>query len=131
MIVVLWIRVFYFLRYNEWMGRFLAVLERLLYDVALFFLFYLMQLLFFSIVSELSFRRLPNYNTVGKAYATLFYASFGHFSFYEVQKAEFGEYFGYAFMIIFLAINIGIIMSLFTSIITVLYDALSLNSNIY
>lgn len=40
-IVIMWIRVFYFLRYNEFMGKFIGVVERLLYDVILFFIFYI------------------------------------------------------------------------------------------
>src|SRR5438132_13302156 len=55
-IVVLWIRVFYFLRYNEFMGKFLGVVERLIYDLFIFFCFYLLQLIFFSCISELSFK---------------------------------------------------------------------------
>lgn len=41
-IVILWIRVFYLLRYNEFMGKFVAIIERLIYDVFLFFCFYLL-----------------------------------------------------------------------------------------
>jgi hypothetical protein len=74
---------------------------------------------------------LTDYNTAAKAFKTLFYASFGQFSFEQIAEAQYGEYFGYTFMIIFLVINIGLIMSLFISIITVLYDAFSHNSNIY
>jgi hypothetical protein len=61
----------------------------------------------------------------------LFYASFGQFSFDEVSQADFGEYFGYTFMIIFLVVNIGLIMSLFISIITVLFDAFSGKAHIF
>lgn len=88
-------------------------------------------MLFFSGVSELAFKELPDYNSVSSAFKTLFYASFGQFSFDEVSKADFGEYFGYTFMIIFLVVNIGLIMSLFVSIIVVLYDAYYQKAQIY
>lgn len=130
-LIVLWIRVFYFLRYNEWMGRFLGVVERLIYDLFIFFCFYILQLIFFSSISELCFKRLPDYGSMGAAFKTLFYASFGHFSFTEISESDHGQYFGYTFLIIFLVVNIGLIMSLFVSIIVVLYDAFSHNSNIY
>jgi hypothetical protein len=57
-LIILWIRVFYFLRFNEWMGKFVGVVERLLFDVALFFCFYIIELCFFALVAELCFRRL-------------------------------------------------------------------------
>jgi hypothetical protein len=41
-IVILWIRVFYLIRFNQLLGRFIGVVERLFYDVALFFLFYIL-----------------------------------------------------------------------------------------
>lgn len=84
-IVILWVRVFYFLRYNEFMGKFLGIVERLLYDVALFFCFYVLELIFFALIAELCFRRLTDYNTSFKAFKTLFYASMGQFSFDEMQ----------------------------------------------
>ena len=121
-VVLLWLRVFYLLRFNEYLGKFLGILDRLLYDVLIFFGMYLLQLLFFSALSSLAFRKLPNYSTVPNAFKTLFYASFGDFSFTEVQKAQFGEYFGIAFMIIFLVCNLGLMMNLFIAIIVVLYE---------
>jgi hypothetical protein len=40
-IVIMWIRVFYFLRYNEFMGKFIGIIERLFKEVLLFFIFYI------------------------------------------------------------------------------------------
>lgn len=40
-IVIMWIRVFYFLRYNEFMGKFIGIVERLFKEVLLFFCFYI------------------------------------------------------------------------------------------
>lgn len=76
-IIILWVRVFYFLRFNEPMGKFVGIVERLLYDVALFFCLYLLELTFFSLIAEISFRTLSEYNTAGQAFKTLFYASMG------------------------------------------------------
>jgi len=83
------------------------------------------------LIAELCFRRLYNYDTAVKAFKTLFYASFGDFSFNEVENAEQGQYFGITFMVLFLIFNIGLMMSLFIAIITVLFDALAGNRHIY
>ena len=40
-IVIMWIRVFYFLRYNEFMGKFIGIVERLFVEVFMFFCFYI------------------------------------------------------------------------------------------
>jgi hypothetical protein len=121
-IIVLWIRVFYLIRYNEGIGKFITILERVLYDVFIFFCCYIIQLVFFALVADLCFRDLPSFNTVTVAFRTLFYASFGGFSFEEVGLSIYGPYFGYTFMIIFLVVNIGLIMNMFISIINVLWD---------
>jgi len=41
-IVCLWIRVFYLLRFNEYMGKFIGIVDRLFYDLFIFFCFYLL-----------------------------------------------------------------------------------------
>ena len=130
-IVIMWIRVFYFLRYNEFMGKFIGIVERIFKEVLLFFVFYILQLIFFSLVSELCFRTALNYNTTFKAFKTLFYASLGDFSFDDIQKSEKGEYFGITFMIIFLVCNVGIILNIFIAVIAVLYDNYAENRNVF
>jgi hypothetical protein len=121
-IVIMWIRVFYFLRYNEFMGKFIGIVERLFKEVVLFFCFYILQLIFFSLIAELCFRKPTDFNTFNAAFKTLFYASLGEFSFETISKSEKGEYFGITFLIIFLVCNVGIIINIFIAVIAVLYD---------
>lgn len=130
-IVIMWIRVFYFLRYNEFIGKFIGIVERLFKEVVLFFSFYIIQLIFFSLISELCFRNPTDYNTAFKAFKTLFYASLGDFSFDDISKSEKGEYFGITFLIIFLVCNIGIILNIFIAVIAVLYDTFSEKRNVF
>lgn len=130
-IVIMWVRVFYFLRYNEFMGKFIGIVERLFYEVLMFFFFYIGQLVFWALAAELCFRTLPDYNTAPMAFKTLFYASLGEFSFEEIGKSEKGEYFGITFMIMFLVCNVGIIINIFIAVIAVLYDAYSERRNVF
>jgi hypothetical protein len=58
-LVSMWIRVINFLRYNEYIGRFFGVVKRLIYELILFFLLYLLNLLLFALVAESSFRGQP------------------------------------------------------------------------
>jgi hypothetical protein len=80
-VVSLWIRVIQFAAYNEYLGKFLGVVKRLVSEIALFFILYLLNLLTFSFISEAAFRDLEEYSTVSGAFVTLFYSSFGTFDF--------------------------------------------------
>jgi hypothetical protein len=62
--VSMWIRVFYMLRYNEYLGKLTGVLEKLLYDIGVFFCFFMIEVLFFSAVAELAFRKVEQYATI-------------------------------------------------------------------
>ncbi len=75
--ISMWVRVFYMLRYNEYLGKLTGVLEKLLYDIFVFFCFFLLEVLFFSAVAQLAFRKVDQYNTILQAFKNLFYASFG------------------------------------------------------
>ena len=46
--VSLWVRVFYMLRYNEYMGKLSGIVIMCLKDIMLFFAFFLVELLFFA-----------------------------------------------------------------------------------
>jgi hypothetical protein len=65
------------IRYNEDIGKFVAILERALYDVFLFFCCYIIELVFFSLAGALCFPELPSFSSIVEAFRTLFYASFG------------------------------------------------------
>jgi hypothetical protein len=120
-VIVLWIRVINFVRYNEALGRFISVVKRLISEISLFFALYVINLITFATIAESAFRDLNEYNTQYTGFKTLFYASFGDFNFDLIATGRLGKNFGISFLIIFLTINIGLFMSLFVSIITVLF----------
>ena len=131
-VMSLWARCFYMLRYNEYFGRLTGIVTRLIPDILGFFLFYLIEIFFFAMVAEQAFRRLDEFNTIQRSFATLFYASLGFFRFelFE-QDTTFGEYFGLTFKLIFLAVNIGLFMSLFVSMLTTLYGEYVRKETVY
>jgi len=130
-VVCLWLRVINFSRYNEYLGRFMGVVKRLVSEIILFFVLYLINLLLFATIAESSFRDLSEYNNVWVAFRTLFYASFGTFDFDKIEQTHLGKYYGQSFLIVFLVINIGLFMSLFISIITVLFQVFRKHDRIY
>jgi hypothetical protein len=130
-VFALWIRVISYAKYNEYLGRFFGIVKRIVSEISLFFVLYLINLLWFALLSETSFREFDEYNTTSKAFKTLFFASFGTFDFERIQTARLGDKFGVSFLLFFLIINIGLFMSLFVSIITVLFHEYKKNENVY
>lgn len=106
-------------------------MQRLISEIVLFFVLYLVNLIVFATIAESAFRDLPDYNNVVVAFRTLFYASFGTFNFDVIEQTQMGKSFGIGFLIVFLIINIGLFMSLFVSIITVLFQVFQKNDRIY
>jgi hypothetical protein len=70
---------------------------------------------------------LDEYKTFNSAFVSLYYASFGNFSFDVVGRSMHGPYFGDGYMIIFLISNIAIIMNMFISIINVMWGEFAKN----
>jgi len=91
---------------------------------------YLVNLLVFATIAETAFTDLPDYNTLSQAFITLFYASFGTFDFDQIEKSELSKNFAISYLIFFLIINIGLFMSLFVSIVTVLFQVFQKNDRV-
>ena len=66
-----------------------------------------------------------------EAFKTNFFASFGTFDFDTMATAALGEAYGITFLVFFLAINIGLFMSLFVAISTTLFEIFQEHENIY
>lgn len=130
-VIALWVRVISFTKYNDYLGRYFGIVQRLVFEIFLFFVIYLINLIFFAVLADSSFREMKDYNTIPVAFKTLFYASFGEFDFDGISKAKIGSKFGLSYLIIFLIINLGLFMSLFVSIITVLYKIFHKSDRIY
>ena len=129
--VLLWIRVVNFFKFNRFLGPMIGIIKRMIPEITLFFVIYIINLTMFSFVAEAAFIGLEEYNTWSKAFRTLFYASFGTFSFERIENCRLGIKFGVSFLLVFLIINIGLFMKLFVSIITVMYQIYQKNQNVY
>ncbi len=124
-------RVVYLLRYNEYLGKITGVLDKIAYDLVIYFAFFLVEVLFFSLLAELTFRKVDTYNTTLMAFRNLFYATFGQFDFGGFQESQFTSYYGIAFLIVFLVVNIGLFMSLFVAMLVTLYGAFVEKQSVY
>jgi len=133
-VIALYLKLFSYARFNEYLGPFLGISRRVISDFLIFFLLYLGNLGAFALIAESSFREFDEYNTVEKAYKTLFFASLGSMGsadFDLVEKSRLGPHFGLTFMITFLVVNLGLFMSLFIAVVTVLFSVHKEDSNIY
>lgn len=130
-VILLWIRVINFVRYNDYLGRYLGVVSRLISEISLFIVIYVVNLIFFALLAESSFRELNEYNDFWDGFKTLFNSSFGNFNFDRIATAKISKEYGISYMIIFLIINVGLFMSLFVSVITVLYHLFQKADRVY
>lgn len=80
-VIFLWLRIVNFFRYNEYLGKFVGVVKNLISEIFLFFVLYLINLLVFALFAEISFADIPDYNSFGNSFKTIFFASFGTFDF--------------------------------------------------
>lgn len=130
-LMMLWVRVVNFFRFNEYMGKFIGVVRNLIPEVILFFILYLINILIFSLIASVSFKELAMYSNFTDAFQTNFFASFGTFDFEAIEKARLGKAYGITFLVVFLAINIGLFMSLFVAITTALFQFYQEHENVY
>ena len=125
-------RLFYLFIYNTMFGTLWGIVNRLLPTLLSYILFYFVEIFFFGVIAELAFRRLQLYNTFENAFYTLFYSGFGFFSYRDFeQETQFGYNFGLLFILCFLIANLGLITSIFASVIIVLYDELYKHKSIF
>ena len=119
----MYFRIFYLFIYNTMFGTLWGILARLLPTLLRYMQFYFIEVLIFSVISELAFRQIQMYNTTENAFYSLFYSGFGFFDYDDFeQESQFGYFFGLLFLLAFLIANLGLIVTIFTSVMVVLYD---------
>jgi hypothetical protein len=100
-------------------------------EVFIFFIFFLVQLVIWASVAQLAFSRMEEFYYFKDSFRTMFYASLGKFDFDIFQDTQYNYYWGVVFFIFFMAINVGLFMSLFVAMVTALYGAFGDKANIY
>ena len=51
-VILLWLRIVNFLRYNEYLGKFIGTVRNLIQEISVFFCLYIINLAFFSLIAE-------------------------------------------------------------------------------
>lgn len=132
MVFLMWIRAIFLLRYNSYLGKLTGVVQTMLSDLAVYFFYFLLEVLFWALLLQLAMHANMRQMSLPECYTLLFYAAFGQFDFAILNDfPEFGYYFATAFFVIYLIINIGLFLSLFTSMVVKLYEEFFKNESIY
>lgn len=63
-VVLLWLRIINFFRFNEYMGKFIGIVRNLILEIALYFALYLLNLVFFAIFAEMCFYNVDGYRNI-------------------------------------------------------------------
>jgi len=131
--VTLWMRVIYMLRFNMYIGKLTGILGKILEELVIFFGFYLIQLVVWAAVAQLAFSRMKQFDLYRHSFESVFFASIGRFDFdvFFTGQDSYNPYWGAAFFLTFMAVNVGLYMSLFVAIIVALYANVGDRGHIY
>lgn len=131
--VTLWMRVIYMLRFNMYIGKLTGILGKILEELVIFFCFYLIQLVVWAAVAQLAFSRMKQFDLYRYSFESVFFASIGRFDFdvFWTGQDSYNPYWGAAFFLVFMAVNVGLYMSLFVAIIVALYANVGDRGHIY
>ena len=113
----MWLRVLLIFRGSEFLGPFLKVIQKLVKNMATFFLLYMIILISFASVGNLAFFYSDNYANLFEAFITLFGSSIGSFDF-KVLNTLFGK----VFLAIFLIISLIMLLNLLIAILSATYS---------
>lgn len=104
----------------------------MLLDIGVYFLYFLLEVLFWALILQLATIANMNSQSITQCYTLLFYAAFGQFNFEVLNTFEsFGYYFAVGFFVIYLIVNIGLFLSFFVSMVVVLYEEFFQHESIY
>jgi hypothetical protein len=132
MVFLMWIRAIFLLRYNQYLGKLTGVVQTMLVDIAVYFAYFLLEILFWALLLQLATVANMHDMSLSECYTLLFYAAFGQFDFAILSNFDsFGYYFATGFFVIYLIVNIGLFLSLFNSMVVKLYEEFFKNEEIY
>ena len=129
--VSLWCRVVYMLRYNMFMGRLWGVISKVLGTLIVYFCYYLVQIMIWSAVVQLSFPRMDEFHRYSEAMKNMVYASLGNFDFAIFEDSGYNQYWATTFFLVFMITNVGLFISLFMAIVVSLYSEFANRAMIY
>ena len=110
----MWLRVLLIFRGSEFLGPFLKVIQKLVRNMASFFLLYLIILISFASVGNLAFFYSEGYGNLFNAIVTLFGSSIGEFNF-NLLNSIFGKIFLAAFLIISLIMLLNLLIAILST----------------
>jgi hypothetical protein len=77
MVISMWIRVIYLLRFNSYLGKLTGVVQTMLLDLVVYFCYFMLEVLFWSLLLQLATYANMNDKSLAECYTLLFYAAFG------------------------------------------------------
>ena len=112
-------------------GRLWGVISKILSTLVVYFCFYLVQIMIWAAIVQLSFSRMDQFHRFADALKNMLYASVGNFDFTIFEDSGYNVLWGTTFFVVFMILNVGLYISLFMAIVTSLYGNFAENARIY
>lgn len=90
----LWLRILFSLRLTRFLGPLIKMINNMLFDIAIFMILFLVDLIIFASVGNLMFVQLDGFKDFYHSMLTLFLAAMGDFEFEHFEDSNKTEYVG-------------------------------------
>ena len=107
---------------NSTVRTFDKMIQRMINDIMIFMILFLIQLVIFATIATFLFTQLKEFRTFDQSLLTLFQAVLGNFDFDIIAKKNRGEWVGNAFLMIFLIMNMILLLNLLILILSKTYS---------
>ncbi len=116
-IMSMWLRVVLIFRASQFLGPFIKVIGKMVSDIVIWFILYLVILISFASVGNLAFSDHTEYSDLYEALITLFGSSLGGFDFSAVNTLI-----GRVFLAVFLIVSLILLLNLLIAILSSTYS---------
>jgi hypothetical protein len=125
-VLFFWIRLLYMLRLTETFGPTIEIILKMLKDMAVFFLLWVICIITLASVGTLMFADLKDFDTLEKASLLIFNSAFGSYDFSIYDNLEEDrKMIGYGYQIIALCLNLLVLVNLLIAIMSETYARFS------
>lgn len=121
---LLWFRIIVLFKLTRFLGPLVKMIQNMLYEIGIFMILYITQLLVFATCSTLLFVDVKAHKDLYTSMKTLFSASLGAFSFDNFKNANRGQTVGDIFLFIFIVVNMILILNLLIAVLSSTYAQL-------
>lgn len=118
---LIWLRVIVLFKLTRFLGPLVKMIQNMIYDIGIFMILFVTQLIVFGSVGTLLFVDVSDYSNLYDACKTLFNASLGNYDFTVFADCDRGQTFGDVYLFIFIVLNAILLLNLLIAVLSSTY----------